>query len=186
MKKYNPQKYLIEKMDKNLKDKIESLEVQLSNLLDQLDKVKKEIQKIMDDIEKESQKRKSLRKGKNPSQDKIQKSLNDEEKLENKKSDLLKKVRPVLDKAKKTFEKYKDAKEHIEFSFKTLENVDYASFNCELARIAEFEGDYLNAYKYYNAAKKQAMNPQFIENMDINNKRVYNKMSIFEKLKTKF
>ena len=82
--------------------------------------------------------------------------------------------------------KYNEAKQHIEYSFKTLENVDYASFNCELGRIAEFENDYVNAYKYYTMAKKNAMNPQFIENMDINNKRVYEKMSIFEKLKTKF
>ena len=82
--------------------------------------------------------------------------------------------------------KYDEAKKHIEFSFSTLENIDNASFNCELGRIAEFEDDYVSSYKFYTKAKKCAMNPQFIENMDSNNRRVYDKMSIFEKLKIKF
>lgn len=82
--------------------------------------------------------------------------------------------------------RYKEAKEHIETAFKTLENIDYATFYSELGRIAELEFDYTTAYKNYSLSKKYAFNPQFIENMNINNKRVYDKMSIFEKLKVKF
>lgn len=81
--------------------------------------------------------------------------------------------------------KYQEAKQHINDTFKTLENVDYASFNNELGRIAEFENDYLAAHKYYELSKKSAMNPNFIDNMNVNLKRVKDKMSIFEKLKLK-
>ena len=82
--------------------------------------------------------------------------------------------------------RYKEAKEHIELAFRTLENLDYATFYSELGRIAELEFDYIEAHKNYSLSKKHAFNPQFLENMDINNKRVYDKMSIFEKLKVKF
>ncbi|NJM78525.1 MAG: tetratricopeptide repeat protein [Flavobacterium sp.] len=82
--------------------------------------------------------------------------------------------------------RYKEAKEHIDFAIKTLENVDYCNFYSELGRIYELEGNYILAHNYYEKSKKLAFNPQFIENMKTNIKRVYEKMSIFEKLKIKF
>ncbi|WP_130734996.1 hypothetical protein [Flavobacterium sp. J27] len=82
--------------------------------------------------------------------------------------------------------KYKEAKEHIAFTFLTLENIDYCNFYSELGRIHELEGDYIVAYRYYLKSKKMAFNPQFIENMKSNTQRVYDKMSIFEKIKIKF
>ena len=82
--------------------------------------------------------------------------------------------------------KYKEAQEHINFAFQTLENVDYCNFYCELGRISELEGNYSIAFNYYLKSKNLAFSPQFIENMNTNTKRVYDKMTIFEKLKIKF
>ncbi|OXB06839.1 hypothetical protein [Flavobacterium pectinovorum] len=81
--------------------------------------------------------------------------------------------------------RYAEAKEHIDFTFNNLENVDYSSFNSELGRMAEYESDYIAAYNFYKLAKKNALNPNFIDNMNANMKRVKDKMSIFEKLKLK-
>ncbi|VXC21811.1 conserved hypothetical protein [Flavobacterium sp. 9AF] len=82
--------------------------------------------------------------------------------------------------------RFKEAKEHIDFTFKTLENIDYCNFYSELGRIYELESDYVVAYTYYQKASKLAFNPQFIENMKINTQRLSNKMSIFDKIKIKF
>ncbi|WP_276380456.1 hypothetical protein [Flavobacterium sp. H4147] len=82
--------------------------------------------------------------------------------------------------------RYSEAKEHIAHTFETLENADYCSYNSELARIAEYEEDYILSYRLYKAAQRNALNPNFIDNMAANMKRVYHKMSIFEKLKLKF
>ncbi|GGF18300.1 hypothetical protein [Flavobacterium limi] len=81
--------------------------------------------------------------------------------------------------------RYEEAKEHISFTMKTLENFDSSSFNSELGRMAEYENQYLAAYNYYKLAKTNALNPNFIDNMNVNMKRVKDKMSIFEKLKLK-
>ncbi|MBP1221539.1 hypothetical protein [Flavobacterium sp. 1355] len=81
--------------------------------------------------------------------------------------------------------RYAEAKEHISFTMKNLENVDHSSFNSELGRMAEYESEYISAYNYYKLAKKNALNPNFIDNMNANMKRVKDKMSIFEKLKLK-
>ncbi|PXY39027.1 hypothetical protein DMB65_19860 [Flavobacterium cheongpyeongense] len=81
--------------------------------------------------------------------------------------------------------RYEEAKEHISFTMQTLENFDSSSYNSELGRMAEYENNYIAAYKYYNLAKKNALNPNFIDNMKANMKRVKDKMSIFEKLKLK-
>lgn len=82
--------------------------------------------------------------------------------------------------------KYSEAKEHIRLTFATGDNIDYCNFYSELGRIAELEGEYTLAYQYYKKSKDLAFNPQFIENMKINSRRVCDKMSIFEKLKIKF
>ena len=49
----------------------------------------------------------------------------------------------------------------------------------------EYESNYTAAYNFYKLAKKNALNQNFIDNMDANMKRVKDKMSIFEKLKLK-
>lgn len=81
--------------------------------------------------------------------------------------------------------RYEEAKQHIKFTMQTLENFDAPSFNSELGRMAEYEGQYIAAYNYYKLAQKNALNPNFIDNMNTNMKRVKDKMSIFEKLKQK-
>jgi len=81
--------------------------------------------------------------------------------------------------------RYTEAKEHINFTLATLENADNSSYNSELGRMAEYENQYIVAYGYYKEAVKNALNPNFIDNMKANMKRVKDKMSIFEKLKLK-
>ena len=81
--------------------------------------------------------------------------------------------------------RYAEAKQHIDFTLSNLENADNSSYNSELGRMAEYEGQYIEAYNYYKEAKKNALNPNFIDNMNANMKRVKDKMSIFEKLKLK-
>ncbi|MBL0737418.1 hypothetical protein JI750_11000 [Flavobacterium sp. GN10] len=81
--------------------------------------------------------------------------------------------------------RYAEAKEHVNFTLVTLENADNSSYNSELGRMAEYENQYIEAYKFYKEAKKNALNPNFIDNMKANMKRVKDKMSIFEKLKLK-
>lgn len=81
--------------------------------------------------------------------------------------------------------RYEEAKEHISFTMQSLENFDSSSYNSELGRMAEYESQYTAAYNYYKLAKKNALNPNFIDNMNANMKRVKDKMSIFEKLKLK-
>jgi len=81
--------------------------------------------------------------------------------------------------------RYAEAKEHINYTLANLENADNSSYNSELGRMAEYESDYSLAYAYYKAATKNALNPNFIDNMNANMKRVKDKMSIFEKLKLK-
>lgn len=49
--------------------------------------------------------------------------------------------------------RYNEAKEHISFSMKTLENVDYATLYSELGRIAELEFDYITAHTNYSLSK---------------------------------
>jgi tetratricopeptide (TPR) repeat protein len=80
--------------------------------------------------------------------------------------------------------KFEEAKAHIEFSFETLENADYASFYSELGRIAELEQNYIKSLKFYKLAAKHALNQQFIDNMKIYSSRVINKMSFFERFRT--
>lgn len=81
--------------------------------------------------------------------------------------------------------RYAEAKQHIDFTLSSLENADNSTYNSELGRMAEYEGQYREAYHYYKEAKKNALNPNFIDNMNANMKRVKDKMSIFEKLKLK-
>lgn len=81
--------------------------------------------------------------------------------------------------------RYAEAKEHINFALATLENADNSSYNSELGRMAEYESQYTDAYNFYKEAKRNALNPNFIDNMKANMKRVKDKMSIFEKLKLK-
>ncbi|MCR4030027.1 MULTISPECIES: hypothetical protein [Flavobacterium] len=82
--------------------------------------------------------------------------------------------------------RYAEAKVHINNTLSDLENADNSSYNSELGRMAEYEGDYSLAYNYYKEANKYALNPNFIDNMKANMKRVKDKMSTFEKLKLKF
>ncbi|WP_347051961.1 tetratricopeptide repeat protein [Flavobacterium olei] len=81
--------------------------------------------------------------------------------------------------------RYAEAKEHIRATMANLENADNSSYNSELGRMAEYEGQYAAAFTYYKEARKNALNPNFIDNMNANMKRVKDKMSIFEKLKLK-
>lgn len=81
--------------------------------------------------------------------------------------------------------RYVEAKEHINYTLTHLENADNSSYNSELGRMAEYEGQYTTAHNYYKEANKNALNPNFIDNMKANMKRVKDKMSIFEKLKLK-
>ncbi len=81
--------------------------------------------------------------------------------------------------------RYEEAKKHIDFTKANLENADNSSYNSELGRMAEYENQYTDAYNFYKEAKKNALNPNFIDNMRANMKRVKDKMSIFEKLKLK-
>lgn len=76
--------------------------------------------------------------------------------------------------------RYAEAKEHINYTLTHLENADNSSYNSELGRMAEYEGKYREAYNYYKEANKNALNPNFIDNMKANMKRVKDKMSILK------
>lgn len=82
--------------------------------------------------------------------------------------------------------KFEEAKKLINTALTEVEGVDKASYYSELARICEFERDFINAYGWYKKSSDLAFNPTYIENMKINMKRVKDKMSTFEKIKLTF
>lgn len=82
--------------------------------------------------------------------------------------------------------RYEEAKKHIEFSLQNLESPDMPSYKSELGRISENEKDFVSAYKFYNDAKKLALNNQFIDNMNSNLRRIHTKMSFLDRLKIQF
>lgn len=82
--------------------------------------------------------------------------------------------------------KFQEAKELIDRVLSNVDGADKASYYSELARIHEFESNFIEAYKNYKKSSDLAFNPTYIENMKINMKRVKDKMSTFDKLKLTF
>lgn len=82
--------------------------------------------------------------------------------------------------------KFDDAKKLIDTALTQVEGADKASYYSELARIYEFERDFIQAYQLYKKSSELAFNPTYIENMKTNMKRVKDKMSTFEKIKLTF
>lgn len=82
--------------------------------------------------------------------------------------------------------KFNEAKKIINIGLTQVEGIDKASYYSELARVYEFERDFIQAYKMYKKSSDLAFNPSYIENMKINMKRVKDKMSTFEKIKLTF
>ena len=82
--------------------------------------------------------------------------------------------------------KFDEAKKMITIGLTQVQGVDKASYYSELARINEFERNFIQAYLLYKKSSDLAFNPSYIENMKTNMKRVKDKMSTFEKIKLTF
>lgn len=82
--------------------------------------------------------------------------------------------------------RFNEAKELINKALTSVDGADKASYYSELARIYEFEKEYVQAYQFYKKSSDMAFNPSYIDNMKTNMNRVKDKMSTFEKIKLMF
>lgn len=83
-------------------------------------------------------------------------------------------------------ERFQEAKALINHTLQQVRGIDKGSFYSEQGRICELERNYPGAYKYYKEAIREGFNPKFVENMNVNIKRLKGKMNIFDKLKILF
>lgn len=83
-------------------------------------------------------------------------------------------------------ERFQEAKALINRTLQQVRGIDKGSFYSEQGRICELERNYPGAYKYYKEAIREGFNPKFVENMNVNIKRLKGKMNIFDKLKILF